>query len=375
MVGWAAITQSKAKAASCIVKSWLGKRKATKRELLSLIGKLSFAAKLVPAGRLFLHHLIQLSATERKLHHHIYLNPEARANLRWWNSFLPSWNGISMFIAPEWKDADSFQLYTDASGSFGFGAYLDGAWFRGDWQPHQQLLKRSIQWQELFAIVAAALTWGHLLHGWTAHQVSLRQPAHSPGMDQPVFKAPWHNGSPKNPVLYCSQKQLYSFPGAPPRQTELQCGLAFLQSNVTLLFPCPPGQPAAHVRTSEAGRALEGRLRHLLHRAVAPSTSTTYRAGIRKYYAFCTHFNLTPLPGSKHTIHLFAAYFSQVLQANTIQVYLAAVTHLHLTRGFSSPAHNNPTLNLAIRGMQRSQAQPTSDPRDCLSPLGCWSNC
>ena len=150
---------------SSLIKSWLGKRKATKRELLSLIGKLSFAAKVVPAGRLFLRRLIQLSTTVRKLHHHIHLNPEARADLRWWNSFLPSWNGISMFVAPEWKDADSFQLYTDASGSFGFGAYLDGAWFRGDWQPHQQLLKRSIQWQELFAIVAAALTWGHFLTG------------------------------------------------------------------------------------------------------------------------------------------------------------------------------------------------------------------
>ena len=43
--------------------------------------------------------------------------------------------------------------------------------------------------------------------GWKAHHVPLRQPAHSPVMDQPVFKAPWHNGSPNNLVLYCSQKQ------------------------------------------------------------------------------------------------------------------------------------------------------------------------
>ena len=174
-----------------------------------------------------------------------------------------------MFIAPEWKDADSFQLYTNASGSFGFGAYLDGAWFRGDWQPHQQLPKCSIQWAGTICHSGSSSHLGPS-PGWTAHQVSLRQPAHSPGMDQPVFKAPWHNGSSKNPVLYCSQKQLYSFPGAPPRQTELHCGLAFPQSNVTLLFPCTPGQPAAHVRTSGAGRALEGRLRHLLHRAMAP---------------------------------------------------------------------------------------------------------
>eukprot|EP00731_Ephydatia_muelleri_P007891 Em0004g229a len=278
---------------------------------------MSTMLQVVPAGRLFLRRLIQLSTTVRKLHHHIHLNPEARADLRWWNSFLPSWNGISMFIAPEWKDADSFQLYTDASGSFGFGAYLDGAWFRGDWQPHQQLLKRSIQWQELFAIVAAALTWGHFLTGQRIR-------------------------------FHCDN---------------LPIGHG------------PTSQPAAHARTSGAGRALEGRLRHLLHRAVAPSTSTTYRAGIRKYYAFCTQFNLTPLPGSKHTINLFAAYLSQVLQANTTQVYLAAVTHLHLTRGFSSPAHNNPTLNLAIRGMQRSQGPAHLRPKRLPLTIGCWSNC
>ena len=72
---------------------------------------------------------------------------------------------------------------------------------------------------------------------------------------------------------------------------------------------------------------------------------------------------MTPLPRSKYTINLFAAYLSQALQANTIQVYLAAVTHLYLTHGFSSPAHNNPTLNLAIRGMQRSQGPAHLKPK------------
>ena len=57
-----------------------------------------------------------------------------------------------------------------------------------------------------------------------------------------------------------------------------------------------PGSGAtAHTSASRAGRALEGCLRHLLHRAVAPSASTTYRAGIRKYCAFCHKFNLTTL--------------------------------------------------------------------------------
>ena len=113
-----------------LIRSWLSRHKATKRELLSLIGKLSFAAKVVPAGRLFLRRLIDLSTTVRKLHHHISLNAEARADIRWWDSFLPSWNGVTMFLDQEWTAADSLQLYTDASGSLGFGAHFNGAWFR-----------------------------------------------------------------------------------------------------------------------------------------------------------------------------------------------------------------------------------------------------
>ena len=36
------------------LESWFGHRKTSKHRLLSLIGKLSFAAKVVPAGRIFL---------------------------------------------------------------------------------------------------------------------------------------------------------------------------------------------------------------------------------------------------------------------------------------------------------------------------------
>ena len=176
---------------TAIIKCWLEKRSATKRELLSLIGKLSFASKVVPAGRLFLRRLIHLSTTVRRLHHRIHLNTDARADIEWWDHFLPSWNGIAMFIAPEWKDAEAIHLFTDASGTLGFGAFFNGAWIRGDWQPHQKLPGRSIQWQELFAIIAAALTWGHLLSG-------LRIRFHCDNL--PIVQA-WANQSSKQPGI------------------------------------------------------------------------------------------------------------------------------------------------------------------------------
>ena len=142
------------------IQGWRGRHKATKRELLSLIGKLSFAAKVVPAGRLFLRRLIDLSTTAKKLHHHIRITADAREDLAWWERFLPEWNGVAMFLDPDWTCANTLNLFTNASGTSGFGAYFNGSWFRGSWLPHQQLGTRSIQWQELFAIVAAAKVWG-----------------------------------------------------------------------------------------------------------------------------------------------------------------------------------------------------------------------
>lgn len=142
---------------------WQARSKATKRQLLSLIGKLAFAARAVPAGRLFTRRLIELSTKAKRLHHHIRLNEDAQADILWWKSFLPSWNGTALFVDKTATAATDLEIFTDASGSHGGGAYFRGAWFHYDWQPSQQLSSRtSIQWQELFAIVAAALTWGHL---------------------------------------------------------------------------------------------------------------------------------------------------------------------------------------------------------------------
>ena len=96
---------------------------------------------------------------------------------------------------------------------------------------------------------------------------------------------------------------------------------------------------------------------------VAPSTSTTYRAGIQRYLSFCQTHGHTPLPGSQHTVTLLATHLCRTLQANTIEVYVAAVSHLHLTQGLSSPTSNNPMLSLAIRGIQRSQDPAHLRPR------------
>ena len=55
--------------------SFQKRSKCTKRKLLSLVGKLSFACKVVPAGRIFLRRLIDL-------HRHLHLNKNAKLDIK-----------------------------------------------------------------------------------------------------------------------------------------------------------------------------------------------------------------------------------------------------------------------------------------------------
>ena len=144
--------------------TWSHCKKCTKRELLSLIGSLSFASKVVKPGRMFLRRLIDLSTTVSELSHHISLNAEAQADIWWWNSFLPSWNGVE-FIQQTPISSHSLRLFTDAS-SHGFGAVYGNEWFSVPWP--SSFSHHHINFLELFAIVASVFTWGN---NWRNKQI------------------------------------------------------------------------------------------------------------------------------------------------------------------------------------------------------------
>ena len=85
-------------------------RQCTQRELLSLIGKLSFCCKVLPAGRIFLWRMIDLSNTVARLHHHISLTTEAYLDIQWWIDFLPSWSGTSLIQNTRWIPSSALNL-------------------------------------------------------------------------------------------------------------------------------------------------------------------------------------------------------------------------------------------------------------------------
>ena len=145
-----------------LLNSFTKRRSVRLVELQSLIGTLQFACKAVVPGRTFLQRMINLTRGVPSRFHHIRLNKAFYRDLTMWKAFLAGWNGRSFFLDSTFTPSPDMELYTDASGSIGFGGYFNGRWFQGKWLPHMQISKErgiSIEWQELFPIVVACAIW------------------------------------------------------------------------------------------------------------------------------------------------------------------------------------------------------------------------
>ena len=134
---------------------WLARQgDCTKRELLSLIGKLGHAATVIRPGRTFLRRMIDLSMKASHPRHRVHLRTWVKADLYWWQTLLRQWNGISL-LPPT---APTHHLTSDASGSWGCGAYWERRWIQLSWQGLWS--DRHITVKELLPIVLACALWG-----------------------------------------------------------------------------------------------------------------------------------------------------------------------------------------------------------------------
>ena len=141
---------------------WSSRRSCQRRQLESLIGTLQHACRVVKPGRTFLRRMIDLlripGATEG--HHHIRLNRGFRADLQWWGTFAEHWNGVALFPAAAHP---MFTVTSDASGSWGCGAWSGSRWFQFEWPPEAR--DHHISFKELFAGLVSCAVWGRRWRG------------------------------------------------------------------------------------------------------------------------------------------------------------------------------------------------------------------
>ena len=100
----------------------------------------------------------------KHLDHYVRISLSSRADLEWWFHFASSWNGISMMTVVN-KERPGEVLASDASGSWGCGAYCGQNWFQIKWAG--LMATSHITVKELAPIVVASAIWGSSWKGLT----------------------------------------------------------------------------------------------------------------------------------------------------------------------------------------------------------------
>ena len=90
------------------------------------------------------------------------LNREIRSDIEWWAQFIEPWNGVSVL----WKSREAspdVEVWSDASGSWGCGAFTNSRWLQHAWPPEMPV--SAIAHKELIPIVMASFIWGQQWQG------------------------------------------------------------------------------------------------------------------------------------------------------------------------------------------------------------------
>ena len=141
---------------------WLTKATCSKRELQSLLGSLLYVAKCIKYARFFLNRMLALLRVnfDKK---NIVITEEFKQDLRWFNTFLPVYNGITFF-----NYVPSKVIHLDACPT-GLGAIYDNQVYAMDLP--QGWSSKNIAYLEMINILVAIKVW----HGqWANHSVLIK---------------------------------------------------------------------------------------------------------------------------------------------------------------------------------------------------------
>ena len=231
------LPQEKLTRLRALILKWKECRCCHKRQLLSLIGQLQHACKVIWVGRTFLRRMIDLSMVAKKPHQRIRLSKGFRSDLLWWDTFLEDWNGVAVFTSL-YQSPPAAVLTSDASGGWGCGAFTSGGkWFQLQWPDSWGPIHITVK--ELVPIVVACALWGASWKGTTVR-------CHC---DNAAVVAILRSGTSKHPLVmhllrclsfYVAYHQLYleavHLPGTANKAAD-----ALSQDNLPLFMQLVPG--------------------------------------------------------------------------------------------------------------------------------------
>ena len=71
-------------------------------------------------------------AKVKEFHFFTRLNQDFWSDIAWWHTFIQCWNGLSMLHKFQFP-FHMFTIHTDASGSLGCRAFINGQWLQWEW--------------------------------------------------------------------------------------------------------------------------------------------------------------------------------------------------------------------------------------------------
>ena len=121
-------------------------------------------------------------------------------------------------------------------------------------------------------------------------------------------------------------------------------------------LPQPSGPPAGPSGRLDLA-SLAPTVRRYFQAGLAPATQKSYQAAMRRFEAFCTHFNVTtPFPLTEHLMCCYASFLAdEGLAPQTIKSYLSALRNMQLSLGFPDPREQSslPMLKRIQAGIAR----------------------
>lgn len=137
------------------IEDFMSRRNQRRLQWQSLVGTLSFLSQVVLPGRAFMS---RISSKLGSTKHWIHVDEYTKDDLRSWAVFIKS----EMFKPFRMLDVTAhptIHIFTDASGSLGFGAIMGSSWFYGAWDD-SWWSQQNIMLLELFPICLSIQLWG-----------------------------------------------------------------------------------------------------------------------------------------------------------------------------------------------------------------------
>ena len=160
------VSEKRLQEISVEINDWIAKQAATRKQLESIIGKLSFISNCVRAGRVFISRLLnQLSGFPQRGHHQ--LNSQMKKDFIWWQKFLSQYNGVSILWLTDTLGVDIL-MATDACLTAA-GATCDGEYMHALFPPSIKQQFKNIAHLELIAILVSVRLWVNKLRGKVIH--------------------------------------------------------------------------------------------------------------------------------------------------------------------------------------------------------------